>query len=88
MSFITIQMGIGIFNKIKKAFKTVGRKVGDFVKNKLPGVIDVGKKIIGAVKPVVSAIPGVSNVVNAIDTGLNIANNAGKFGKSILDEVK
>lgn len=81
-------MGIGIFKKIKNAFKTVGRKVGDFIKNKLPGVVDTGKKIIGAIKPVAGLIPGVSNVVNAFDTGLNYASKVGKIGKSILDEVK
>ena len=78
-------MGIGIFKKIKNAFKTVGHKVGDFIKNKLPGVVDTGKKIINAIKPVASLIPGVSNVVSAIDTGFNYAD---KIGKSILNEVK
>lgn len=81
-------MGIGIFKKIKNAFKTVGNKVGDFIKNKLPGVIDTGKKVIGAIKPVAGLIPGVSNVVNAIDNGLNFVDKTRRIGKSILNEVK
>lgn len=81
-------MAPGIFKKLKNAFKTIGHKIGSFVKNKLPGVIDTGKKVIGAIKPVTEFIPGVGSVVNAIDTGLNYADKVGKIGRSILDEVK
>lgn len=81
-------MGIGIFKKIKNAFKTVGNKIGSFVKNTLPKVVDVGKKVVGAIKPITNFIPGVSNVVNAIDTGLNIADKAGTIGRSLMNEVK
>lgn len=83
-------MSIGIFNKIKKAFGSLGSKVKGLASKAikaLPQVVDTGKKIIGAVKPFTGMIPGVGNVINAVDNGLNIASTVGKFGKSILDEA-
>ena len=83
-------MGVGIFNKIKKAFKAVGGKIGSFAKrvvNALPKVVDVGKQIMDRVKPITQFIPGVGQVVDFVDRGLSYADTAGKVGKSILDKV-
>ena len=84
-------MGVGVFNKIKKAVKSVGGKLKNFAKKAvkaLPKIINTGKMIIDKVKPAVQFIPGVNEVVNAIDTGLNYADKGYKIGKSILNEVK
>ncbi|KAK8845646.1 hypothetical protein M9Y10_020564 [Tritrichomonas musculus] len=84
-------MAAGLFNKIKKTLKSVGGKIKNFAKKavkSIPKIIDTGKMIIDKVKPAVQFIPGVGEVVNAIDTGLNYANKGYKIGKSILDEVK
>ncbi|WP_334087008.1 hypothetical protein [Helicobacter typhlonius] len=84
-------MGVGIFKKMKNAFKTVGHKLGNFAKNvvkNIPKVVDVGKKVVGAVKPILGGIPIVGEAVNAIDTGLNVVSGVGKIGRSIIDEVK
>ena len=85
-------MGIGIFNKIKKAFKAVGGKIGSFAKrlvHELPKVVDVGKKVIGAVSPIIStAFPPAAPVLGAINTGLNTIGKIGSFGRSLIDEVK
>ena len=77
-------MAPGIFNKLKKFAKNVGKKI---VKA-LPKIIDTGKKVVKAVKPVLGSIPVVGEVVNAIDTGLNVADRGMKIGKSLIDEVK
>lgn len=84
-------MGVGIFNKIKNAFKSIGGKVKSFAQKAvkaLPKVVDVGKQIIDRVKPITHFIPGVGQVVDTIDTGLNAVDKVGRFGKSILNEVK
>ena len=89
-------MGVGIFKKMKDAFKSVGHKLGNFAKNvvkALPKVVNVGKKVVGAVKPILGSIPIVGEAVNAIDTGLNIAGSVGSpfaslTGRSLIDEVK
>ena len=86
-----IQMGVGIFKKMKNAFKSVGHKLGNFAKNvvkTIPKVVNVGKKVVGAVKPILGSIPIVGEAVNAIDTGLNVTDRVGKIGRSIIDEVK
>ena len=66
-------MGVGIFNKIKKAFKAVGGKIGSFAKrlvHELPKVVDVEKKAIGAISPIIStAFPPTAPVLRAINTG-------------------
>ena len=83
-------MGIGIFKKMKNAFKTVGNKLGNFARNvvkTIPKVVDVGKKVTKAVKPILGSIPIVGEAVNAIDTGLNVADRVGKIGKSLINEV-
>ena len=83
-------MGIGIFKKMKNAFKSVGDKLGNFARNvvkTIPKVVDLGKKVVGAVKPILGSIPIVGEAVNAIDTGLNIADRVGRVGKSLIDEV-
>lgn len=77
-------MAPGIFNKLKKFAKNVGKKI---VKA-LPKIIDTGKKVVKAVKPVLGSIPIASNIVNAIDTGLNVADKGYRIGKSLIDEVK
>lgn len=84
-------MGVGIFKKMKNAFKSVGHKLGNFAKNvvkNIPKVVDVGKKVVGVVKPILGGIPIVGEAVNAIDTGLNVVSGVGKIGRSIIDEVK
>lgn len=83
-------MGIGIFKKMKNAFKSVGSKIGNIAKNvvkALPKVVETGRNILDKVKPVAGLIPGVGNVINAIDTGLNVADKAGRIGRSLINEV-
>ena len=53
----------------------------------IPKVVDVGKKVVGAVKPILGSIPIVGEAVNTIDTGLNFADRVGRVGKSLIDEV-
>lgn len=80
-------MGIGIFKKIKNAMKSVGGKIKDLAGKAikaLPKVVSTGKKIINAVKPAVQFIPGVSNVVNTIDSSLNMAEG---IGKSLINKI-
>ena len=84
-------MGIGIFKKMKNAFKSVGHKLGNLAKNavkSIPKVVNVGKKVVGAIRPILGNIPIVGEAVNAIDTGLNVVDNVGRIGRSIIDEVK
>ena len=79
-------MGIGIFKKIKNAMKSVGGKLKDLTGKAikaLPKVVSTGKKIINTIKPAIQFIPGVSEVVNTIDKGLDIA---GSVGKSLIDK--
>ena len=68
-------MGIGIYNKLKKAFKSIGERIGGFAKKAvmaLPKVADVGHKVIGAVSPILSTtFPGSAPILNTIDKGLN-----------------
>lgn len=48
-------MGIGIFKKMKNAFKSVGntiKNIASKVGKALPKVIDVGKKITSTVRPI------------------------------------
>ena len=77
-------MGIGVWNKLKKSMKALGQRIGGFAHKAvlaLPKVIDVGKKVIGAVNPILStALPGSGLVLNTIDKGLSYA---GKFANSI-----
>ena len=60
-------MGIGIFNKLKKAFKSIGQRIGGFAKKAvaaLPKVADVGHKVIGAVSPILSTtFPGTAPIL-------------------------
>lgn len=75
-------MGVGIFKKIKNAFKSIGGKVKDFAQKAvkaLPGVINVGKQVLDKVKPITQFIPGVGQVVDTLDKGFSI-------GKSLIDE--
>ena len=96
-------MGIGIYNKLKKAFKSIGQRIAGFAKKAvvaLPKIADVGHKMIGAVSPILSTtFPGSGPVLNAIDKGLNYvskfsnANMRGKgnvlngIGKSLIPEL-
>ncbi len=83
-------MGIGIFKKMKNAFKSVGntiKNVATKVGKALPKVVEVGKRVTNAVKPVLGEIPLIGDAVRAIDTGLNYANKGLKIGKSLIDEV-
>ena len=93
-------MGIGIYNKLKKAFKAVGQRIGGFAKKAvvaLPKIADVGHKVIGAVSPILStAFPGTGPILNTIDKGLNYvgkfaSNNSlrGKsgIGRSLIPEL-
>ena len=83
-------MGIGIYNKLKKAFKSIGQRIAGFAKKavaSLPKVADVGHKVIGAVSPILStAFPGTGPILNTIDKGLNyvgkFASNANMRGKN------
>ena len=76
-------MGIGIYNKLKKAFKSIGQRIAGFAKKAvvaLPKVADFGHKMIGAVSPIISTtFPGTGPVLNAIDKGLNYV---GKFASN------
>ena len=75
---------------MKNAFKSVGSKIGNIAKNvvkALPKVVETGRNILDKVKPVAGLIPGVGNVINAIDTGLNVADKAGRIGRSLINEV-
>lgn len=81
-------MGVGIFNKIKRGLQNIWHRIGGFIQNKLPGLVDASRKIIGAVKPVTQFIPGVSNVVNTIDKGLGLVDRVGGIGRSLMNEVK
>lgn len=84
-------MGVGIFNKIKNAFKSIGGKVKSFAQKAvkaIPKVVDIGKQVINATRPILGGLPIIGDVVNAADTGLRVADGVGRFGKSILNEVK
>lgn len=85
-------MGVGIFNKIKKAFKTIGGKIGTFAKGlvrALPKVVDVGKKVIGAVSPIIgTAFPPAGAVLGTIDKGLDYVGKIGGIGRSLIPELK
>ncbi|WP_289705015.1 hypothetical protein [Bacteroides acidifaciens] len=83
-------MGIGIFKKIKNAFKNVGSKLknaAQTVIRNIPRAVDIGKGIINRIKPIADFIPGVGPVVDTISTGLNYVSKANDIGKSILDKV-
>lgn len=77
-------MATGIFNKLKKFAAAAGKKIV----HALPKIIETGKKVVNAVKPILGNIPIASNIVNAIDTGLNFADKGYRIGKSLIDEVK
>ena len=68
-------MGIGIYNKLKKAMKSIGQRIAGFAKKavaSLPKIADVGHKVIGAVSPILSTtFPGTAPILNTIDKGLN-----------------
>ena len=98
-------MGVGIYNKLKKSFKAIGQRISGFAKraiNAIPKVVDVGKKVIGAVSPILStAIPGAGPVLNAINRGLDYADRIGKglsaqrklatnqqIGRSLIPELE
>ena len=92
-------MGVGIFNKLKKAFKSVGQRIGGFAKkaiNSLPKIAEVGKQVVGAVSPILSnVIPGSNIVFNGINKGLDVAERIGKtfgningIGRSLIPELK
>ena len=84
-------MGVGIFNKIKNAFKSIGGKVKSFAQKAvkaIPKVVDVGKQIMDRVKPITQFIPGVGQVVDTFDKGLDFASKAGAIGKSLMNDFK
>ena len=84
-------MAVGIFKKMKDAFSKIGKgifKTTKKVLSNLPKAIDVGKKVVNAIKPVGQFIPGISNVINTVDAGLNYADKFKGIGKSLLNEVK
>ena len=90
-------MGIGIFNKLKKALKSVGQRVGGFMTKAiaaLPKVAEVGKKVVGAVSPILStAIPGAGVVLDGINRGLDYAGKFGnafgnRIGRTLIPELK
>ena len=66
--------------------------MGAFAKrfvNELPKVVDVGKKVIGAVSPIISTeFPPAAPVLGAINTGLNTIGKIGSFGRSLIDTTK
>ena len=90
-------MGVGLFNKLKKLFKGVGQRIAGFASKAikaLPQIAEVGKKVVGAVSPIVSnVIPGSKFVFNAIDKGLDYAGKFGnmfnnqRIGRSLIPEV-
>ena len=83
-------MGVGIFKKIKSAFKNVGSKLknaAQTVIRNIPKAVNIGKGILNRIKPIADFIPGVGPVVDTISTGLNYASKAGEIGKSIMDQV-
>ena len=85
-------MGIGIWNKLKKSMKMIGERIGGFAKKALvalPKVVDVGKKVIGAVSPILTtALPGSGLVLNGINKGLDYAGRFGNtIGKSLIKEL-
>ena len=95
-------MAIGIYNKLKKAMKQIGSKVHSFAKRALtamPQIVDTGRKIIGAVSPVLtSTIPGSGLILNGLNRGLDyidkFSNTFGKhntsnnrIGKSLINEI-
>ena len=80
-------MGVGIFNKIKNAFKTLGGKVKSFATNAikvLPKVIDTGSKLLNKAKPILGNIPLVGDFINGASTALNTVNT---IGKSLMNET-
>lgn len=76
-------MGIGIYNKLKKAMKSIGERIGGFTKkalSSLPQIASVGKQMIGAVSPILSTtFPGSKPILNTIDKGLDYV---GQFGNT------
>ena len=90
-------MGVGLYNKLKKAFKAIGERVGIFAKkamNALPKIASVGHDVISKVSPILSnVIPGSGLVLNTIDNGLSYANKFANslrnngIGKSLIKEI-
>ena len=85
-------MAAGIFNKLKKAFKAIGQRIGGFAKkaiNALPKVAEVGHQVISKVSPILSnVIPGAAPVLNMIDKGLGVASRFGNsIGRSLIKEL-
>ena len=83
-------MGIGIFKKIKNAFHSIGNKVKDFASraiNALPQVAKVGHEVLSKVKPYTNLLPGVGQIVDTFDKGLDVASKVGKIGKSLMDDI-
>ncbi|KAK8885235.1 hypothetical protein M9Y10_040680 [Tritrichomonas musculus] len=81
-------MGIGIFKKMKNLFSKVGNTVKNIatkVVENLTKVVDTGRKIIDKKKPITSYIPGVGQVIDTIDKGLNMADNVCKIGRSLVN---
>lgn len=76
-------MAVGIFNKLKKSFKALGSRINGFAKRtltKLPEIVDTGKKILGAVSPILTNVmPGSGLVLNGLNRGLDYI---GKFGET------
>ncbi|KAK8858131.1 hypothetical protein M9Y10_013231, partial [Tritrichomonas musculus] len=73
------------------AFKSIGGKVKSLAQKAvkaIPKVVDIGKQVINAIRPILGGLPIIGDVVNAADTGLRVAEGVGRFGKSILNEVK
>ena len=84
-------MGIGIFKKIKNAFHSIGNKVKDFASkaiNALPQVAKVSHDVLNKIKPITQFIPGVGQVVDSFDKGLDFASKAGAIGKSLMNDFK
>ena len=90
-------MAVGIFNKLKKSFKALGSRINGFAKRtltKLPEIVDTGKKILGAVSPILTNVmPGSGLVLNGLNRGLDFASkfsnkyDANKgIGKSLISE--
>ena len=84
-------MAAGIFNKLKKAFKSIGQRIGGFAKkaiNALPKIAEVSHEVVSKVSPILTnVIPGSGVVLNTIDKGLNYVSKFGKIGKSLIHEV-
>lgn len=90
-------MAAGVYNKLKKAMKAIGQRVGMFTKKalqSLPKIAEVGHEVISKVSPILStALPGSGLVLNTIDNGLKYASkfansiNKTGIGKSLIHEL-